>query len=326
MKYLILNEDLYQQDPLKQLNDQSINLIITSPPYFNARNYKLHIKTDGNAPYRINLTKESVDKRDSYENYLNNMENVIVVLERLLRKGGFIIYIIGDIIFNKNHLSIPFHLFNILSKYFNWKETIIWDKTNVINFKSHSSRRAEKYLNQPIPFNYSPNFSHEYILIFTKSGNNISDFIEENTFNRKEFLYNYSRTIWKIETVPPSLLKEHPARFPFEIPNNLIKFYSNKEDIVFDPFGGFGTTLIEALRLGRIGVANDKEKNFCDLMENNIKILKKNPNFFINKLNLHRIKAHINNLKRKNFNNEKISNFLINQNFNRKLIEIAFRN
>ena len=163
-------------------------------------------------------------------------------------------------------------------------------------------------------------------MIFKKSGNNTSDFIEDNTFNRREFLYNYSRTIWKIETVPPSLLKEHPARFPFEIPHNLIKFYSNKGDIVFDPFGGFGTTLIEALRLGRIGVANDKEKKFCDLMENNIEILKKNPNFFINKLNLHRIKAHINNLKRKNFNNEKISNFLIDQNFNRKLIEIAFRN
>ncbi|MGV9199765.1 MAG: DNA methyltransferase [Promethearchaeia archaeon] len=95
-------------------------------------------------------------------------------------------------------------------------------------------------------FNYRPNFSHEYILIFQKAGLNESDNIKDKKFNKKTFIHNYSRSIWQIETVPPSLLKQHPARFPFEIPNNLIKFYSNKGEVIFDPFAGFGTTLIEA--------------------------------------------------------------------------------
>jgi len=127
-------------------------------------------------------------------------------------------------------------------------------------------------------------------------------------FDREKFVKNYSRSIWRIETVPPSLLKIHPARFPFEIPHNLIKFYSNKGDTVFDPFAGFGTTILEALRLGRIGIASDKEEKFCELIEKNVRILKENPNYFINELNIHRIKAHI---ARKNIE----SNLLINNYF-----------
>jgi len=326
VKYLILNKDLLSKNPLIELQDESIQLIITSPPYFNARNYSLHVKTNGKAPYRINLLKDHPNIYSSYQNYLNDMKYIISHLERLLKRGGFIIYVVGGIISNNMHFPLSFHFFNLLSEYFNWRETIIWDKTDVINFKSHGSKRAKKYLNKPISFNYYPNFSHEDILIFKKSGINKSDFIEDKEFKRLEFIINYSRSIWKIETVPPSLLKEHPARFPFEIPHNLIKYFSNKQDVVFDPFGGFGTTLIETLRLGRIGVANDKENKFCDLMEKNIKILKKTPDFFINQLNVHRIKAHINRLKKKNCNNKQIYNLLLELNFDEKLIQNALSN
>lgn len=53
-------------------------------------------------------------------------------------------------------------------------------------------------------------------------------------------------------------------------------------------------------------IANDKEKKFCDLMERNVKVLKNNSNYFINQLNIHSIKVYINNLKKKNYNEEKI--------------------
>lgn len=145
-------------------------------------------------------------------------------------------------------------------------------------------------------------------------------------FNREEFIRNYSRSIWNIETVPPSLLKVHPARFLFEIPYNLIKFYSNRGNVVLDPFAGFGTTILEALRLERIGIANDREKKFCELIEKNVRILKDNPNYFINELNIHRIKAHIYNLRKKNYNNEQIYKFLKNHNFKQNLIDYGLKN
>lgn len=326
MKYIVLNEDLLEQNPLRMLNNESIQLILTSPPYFNARNYALHIDTRGTAPYRINLFKNEPNIYESYKSYLNDMRYIVSNLKRLLKPGGFIIFVVGGIISNKVHFPLSIDFFNILSDYFTWKETIIWDKTEVVNFKSHSSRRAEKYLNEPIPFNYYPNFSYEDIFIFKKPGRSNSDNIQDPMFKRGEFIENYSRGIWRIETVPPSLLKEHPARFPFEIPHNLIKYYSNRGDAVFDPFAGFGTTVIEALRLGRIGIANDKEKKFCDLMERNIKILRNKPNYFINQLNLHRIKAHIYNLKKRNYSFKRIYNFLINLNFNQALVEYALQN
>lgn len=321
MKYLILNKDLLENNPLPELINESIQLILTSPPYFNARNYKIHIETKGSAPYRINLIKKKDNTLIIYRKYLNNIQKIILVLNKLLKPGGIIIFVVGDIISNHIHFPLPFHLFNILSKFFNWKETIIWDKTKVINFKSHSSKRALKYLNNPNSFNYFPNFSHEYILIFKKSGKIITDNFKDDSFDKFKFINNYSRSIWEIEPVPPSLLYQHPARFPFEIPHNLIKFYSNIGDAVFDPFAGYGTTLIESLRLGRIGIANDKEKGFCELMEKNVQILKNNLNFFINQLDEHRIIAHVKTLKKKGCSDNELFDFLLKLNFNENLIK-----
>jgi len=326
MKYLVLNQDLLEQNALSMFKNESIQLIITSPPYFNARNYKIHAETNGTAPYRINLFNSEQNVYGSYKRYLDDMRFIISNFERIIKPGGFIIFVVGGIISNKVHFPLSIDFFKILSNYFTWRETIIWDKTEVINFKSHSSKRAEKYLNEPIPFNYYPNFSFEDIFIFKKSGISISNNIREPMFDREEYVKNYSRGIWRIETVPPSLLKKHPARFPFEIPYNLIKFYSNKGDAIFDPFAGFGTTILEALRLGRIGIANDKEKKFCELIENNIRILKENSNYFINELNIHRIKAHIHNLKKRNYNSDQIYKYLINLNFKQNLIEYLLKN
>jgi len=326
MKFLILNKDLARENPLSELNDESIQLIVTSPPYFNALNYRLFIDSNRTANYKTNLRKNGNSIHLNFLKYLNKMDFIIKNLIRLLSPGGYIIFVVGDIFSNGIHLPLPFKFFNILSKYFIWRETIIWDKTNVINFKSKSSKRAKTYLNRPLSFNYYPNFSHEYILIFKKVGRNESDYILDELFNRNEFIRNYSRSIWRIETVPPSLLKEHPARFPLEIPNNLIKFYCNIGDVVFDPFAGFGTTLIEALRLRRIGIANDIEPVFCNLMENNIKKLKINQNYFSDQLNIHRIKEHVKKLRIGSQSVEEIHKILIDKNFKLKDIRCVLNN
>ena len=142
-------------------------------------------------------------------------------------------------------------------------------------------------------------------------------------FNKAEFIKNDSKSIWKIEPIPPDLQDIHPARFPFEIPHHLIKFYSNKGDVVFDCFAGFGTTLIEALRLGRIAVGNDKIKKYCDLMEQNIKIFQKNPNYFTDRVKLYRMKMHIKFLKKQEFSKSMIINFLNNRQYPMTLINKA---
>jgi DNA modification methylase len=315
---LILNNDLFCENPLPELERESIQLIITSPPYFIVRDY------NSKDPFKIKFKNNKQDLIAHYNYYLKDLDHVINNLIPLVKKGGVIAFVVGDVFVNGFHFPLPFNIFNILSKYFVWGETIIWDKTDVINFKSRSSKRAIKYLNQPVPFNYQPNFSHEYILIFKKSGINLVKNFPENRFSREIFIKNYSRSIWRIEPVPPSLLNQHPARFPFEIPRNLIKFYSNKTDIVFDPFAGYGTTLIESLNLGRKGIANDKEKRYFELMKKNIEIINRDPEFFSNQLNQHRINAHIRDLRRKNIRNEEIYDYLLNLGFEQEIINKSF--
>ena len=84
---------------------------------------------------------------------------------------------------------------------------------------------------------------------------------------------------------------KYKEAFSASLVEYLLYKYNIPKGIVFDPFAGYGTTLIEALRLNRIGIANDRVKAFCNLMESNIQILKNNPDFFINQVALCREKA-----------------------------------
>jgi len=321
LKYLILNQDLREEDSLRELESNSIQLILTSPPYFNVRNYKKHSRSkrallqDAKIYEELNAQEKTIV---DYEQYLREMKGIFFQLKRLLKNTGYIIVIISDITSNKIHFPLSFHFFNLLSEIYIWTETIIWDKTLEFNDKKH---RVQKYLYQPFSFYYKPNWSHEYILIFTKSKDfPRSDYIKDSNFNKSDFLYNYSRSIWHITPIPPDLQDIHPSRFPFEIPHHLIKYYSNKGDVVFDCFAGFGTTLIEALRLERIAVGNDKEEKYCDLMERNIKIFKKHPNYFSDQVKLYRMKMLIKSLKEKKKSKSEIIEFLIERKYSTQLV------
>jgi len=189
-----------------------------------------------------------------------------------------------------------------------------------------NKHRVQKYLYQPFSFYYKPNWSHEYILIFTKSKElPQSDYIKDSDFNKTEFLYNYSRSIWHITPIPPDLQDVHPARFPFEIPHHFIKYFSNKGDVIFDCFSGWVTTLIEALRLKRIAVGNDKEKRYCDLMERNIKIFQKHPNYFYDQVKLYRMKMIIKALKKREISKSEIIKYLHKRMYSTQLLYEAIK-
>ena len=88
-------------------------------------------------------------------------------------------------------------------------------------------------------------------------------------------------------------------------------FFSTKDD---------GTTLIEALRLERIAVGNDKENKYCDLMERNIGKYQKDPNYFYDQVKLYRLKMLIKSLKERKFSKSEIIAFLFERNYSQQLI------
>ncbi len=92
---------------------------------------------------------------------------------------------------------------------------------------------------------------------------------------------------------------------------------------MFDCMAGFGTTLIEALRLERIAVGNDKEKKYCDLMEKNIQLFNKNYDYFYNQVKLYRMKMLIKALKKRDISKKSIMNFLFQRNYPLLLINKA---
>lgn len=103
---MVLNQDILEQNALSMLKNESVQLIITSPPYFNVRNYKIHAETDGTAPYRINLFNTEPNIEASYNIYLAEMRFIISNLERVMKPGGFIIFVVGGIISNNLHFPL----------------------------------------------------------------------------------------------------------------------------------------------------------------------------------------------------------------------------
>jgi site-specific DNA-methyltransferase (adenine-specific) len=104
---------------------------------------------------------------------------------------------------------------------------------------------------------------HEYILIFCKETFTHTRKEKENTITKEEFL-EYTKSVW---TFPAQSAKAigHPAPFPEELPQRLIKLYSFKGDVVLDPFLGSGTTSLSAIKNHRNYIGYDTNKKYVEL-------------------------------------------------------------
>ncbi|MFH1381753.1 MAG: site-specific DNA-methyltransferase, partial [Chloroflexota bacterium] len=111
---------------------------------------------------------------------------------------------------------------------------------------------------------------HEYILIFSKEAFNRKHLPEKvSTIKQKEFL-EYTKSVW---TFPAESARKigHPAPFPVELPERLIKLYTFKDDVVLDPFCGSGSAFIAAIRAGRHYIGYDTEEEYVHLSERRIR-------------------------------------------------------
>lgn len=240
------NVYLFQGDVLKSnlFRKEFSDLIITSPPYNVDIKYNSH---------RDNLT---------YEEYLEFSEKWIYNCFNWSKpQGRFALNCPLDK--NKGgQQSVGADLTNIAKKV-GWKyhSTIIWNEGNI-------SRRTAwgSWLSASAPFVIAP---VELIIIFYKdqwkktSGSKISD------ISRDEFI-DWTNGLWSFNGESKKRIG-HPAPFPRELPRRLIKLFSFVGDIIFDPFVGSGTTIIEAVNNNRIGVGLDIDPNYCEVAKRRIK-------------------------------------------------------
>lgn len=265
LKNVIVNGEV--RDILKLVPDESIHLTFTSPPYYNARDYSIY---------------------QSYKEYLEFLAEVFREIHRITKEGRFFILNTSPIIIprvSRQHSSkrypIPFDVHPYLID-MGWEfiDDIIWLKP-----ESSVKNRNAGFLQHRKPLGYKPNPVTEYLMVYRKKTDKLLDWnirqYDWNIVKESKVLDKYETSnVWKID---PTFSKVHTAVFPVELCNRVIKFYSFKDDLVFDPFAGSGTLGRAAKNLDRCYFLTEKnEKYFYEIkkyLENNSLFVNKKPRF-----------------------------------------------
>ena len=246
MENQIFNESCL--DTMSRMEDNSIDLVVTSPPYFNAREYSQY---------------------KSLSEYLSEMEVIFSEVFRTLKQSRFCAVNISPVIVareSRSHESkripLPFHLAVILEEIgFQFMEDIIWVKPEGSAF----NRGGRSFSMHRRPLTYKPTIVTEYILIFKKPApKNIEHYTKEGS----QIDVNYDRTnVWKMN---PETHSQHSAPFPEVLPSKLIKYYSYESELVYDPFLGSGTTAKVSKELKRKYVGSEIHKEYYIMAQNRL--------------------------------------------------------
>jgi len=248
-------------ESMPELNDDSVTLTVTSPPYWNAIDYDIHA-SDKRQHYR---TRAYANGYSDYAEYLDWLERILAEVFRVTKPGGFCAIVIGTVLLDGKHYPVPFDLVSRLrSKGWEFHQDIIWHKCTA------GVKRAGVTIQKPYPGYFYPNIMTEYILIFRKPGAPIYQNRNAEEKTRAKFPINrlftmdVANNIWHIAPVPPDLL-DHPCPFPEEIPYRLITMYSYPDDLVLDPFLGSGQTTKVAKWLNRQFVGYETITKYVEL-------------------------------------------------------------
>lgn len=221
---------------MEELENESVHLIVTSPPYFNAP-----------FDYKGLFT--------NYTSYLNMLKIFSKESFRVLKQGRIFVLNIDDMLVDGVKYPIVADATKImLESGYKYRDRIIWKKPDGY---LRISKRSGVLLQNPYPMYFYPDNLLESIIIFQKGKFNYKSVTnkvrEESKVNTTEFKKNgWYKTIWEMTNVlPGSVLEKNIAAFPDELPSRIIKLFSYVGDTVLDPFAGSGTTMKVSRELKR---------------------------------------------------------------------------
>lgn len=228
---------------IKQLKDNSINLVVTSPPY----NVDLGNNKYNKSPY--NLYNDNKEHKD----YIAWLKEIFSTLKNKLTDDGRIVINIGD---GKNGAIATHSDIIQFMKELNYiiMTQIIWNKSQIGSRTSWGSYNSPSCPSFPTPF--------EYILVFANKSKKLLH-EGETDLTDTEFV-DWSLAIW--EMLPEVKMKRygHPAMFPEELARRSIKMFSYIGDTVLDIFSGMGTTCYTAKILKRNYIGFELSKEYCN--------------------------------------------------------------
>lgn len=243
------------EELLKELPSESVDLVFTSPPYYNA--------------------KPEYTEYLSYEEYLLKMKKIIHECSRVLNEGRFFVINVSPVLIRRasrneasRRIAVPFDFHRLfIEEGFEFIDDIIWMKPEGAGWATGRGRRFAADRN---PLQYKPVPVTEYVLVYRKKTDKLIDWLirkhpDQEAVKASKIADGYEVTnVWKI---PPAHCKEHPAVFPAELAEKVISYYSFKNDVVLDPFGGTGTTAKASAMLGRRFVLFEMEPRYVKLIK-----------------------------------------------------------
>lgn len=230
----------HSSENMSELPDNSVHLMLTSPPYNVSKDY---------------------DENLSLNEYLALLERVLKEVKRVLVVGGRVCINIANI-GRKPYIPLTMYVNQImLDLGFLMRGEIIWDK-------SASSGVSMAWGSYKSASNPVLRDTHEYILVFSKGEFKRDRKGKVDSISKENFM-QWSKSIWHFNAVSAKKIG-HPAPFPIELPKRLIEFYSFENDIILDPFIGSGTSALAALSLKRKFIGYEINEEYIKLANSRI--------------------------------------------------------
>jgi DNA modification methylase len=239
---------------MQQVQDESVHLVITSPPYWQLKDYG---------------PREQIGYNDSYEDYVNNLNLVWNECYRVLHKGCRLCIDIGDqfarSVYYGRYKVIPIR--TEIIKFceavgFDYMGAIIWQKVTTCN----TTGGATVMGSFPYPRNGIIKLDYEFILLFKKLGKppRVSKEIKEKSKLSQKEWNEYFYGHWNFSGAKQH---KHLAPFPEELPSRLIRMFSFVGDTILDPFLGSGTTSLAALKLSRNSIGYEINQEYLSTIK-----------------------------------------------------------
>lgn len=231
---------LRTSEDMKEIPDNSLHLMVTSPPY--------------------NVSKE-YDEDLSLKEYLQLLRNVFTETHRALVHGGRACINVANL-GRRPYIPLSDHISRMMIEIgFKMRGEIIWAKGAGAGVSM--AWGSWQSASNPVLRD-----THEYILVFSKGAFERKKGDRENTITKEQFM-EWTKSVWTMN--PESAKKvKHPAPFPVELPYRLIQLYTFKGDVILDPFMGSGSTAIAALKSERKYVGYDIDPEYVKTAEGRI--------------------------------------------------------
>jgi len=246
---------------LEELPSGSVHLVLTSPPYWTLKEYR---DSDG-----------QLGHVEDYDEFLSELDKVWTHSHRVLVPGGRLVVVVGDVCLSRRensgrHTVVPLHAsIQEHCRHLGYDNLapIVWHK---ISNAAHEVENGSSFLGKPYEPNGVIKNDIEFILMERKPGGYRAPDFSTKVLSLIS-MENHKKWFQQIWTgLPGASTREHPAPYPLELAERLIRMFSFVGDTVLDPFLGTGTTTVAASKWGRNSVGFELDSHYFRLAEERI--------------------------------------------------------